>query len=54
MVIQQVYNYMGVNELRYPPMTITGFYTENTRSSGSQKPFHCNPNLHPYSRHMLI
>src|SRR5947199_10835697 len=32
-----------------PPMIITGFYAENTRSSGSQKSFHCNPNLHSYS-----
>ncbi|CAI2191601.1 15163_t:CDS:2, partial [Funneliformis geosporum] len=29
-----------------PPMTITGFYAKNTWNSGSQKPFHCNPNLY--------
>ncbi|GBC33485.2 kinase-like domain-containing protein [Rhizophagus irregularis DAOM 181602=DAOM 197198] len=41
-VIQQIYNYMGRNELRYDVLTtmiITGSYVE---SFGSQKLFHCN------------
>ncbi|PKY50155.1 hypothetical protein RhiirA4_406188, partial [Rhizophagus irregularis] len=41
-------------DMVFLPLTIiTGFCVESTRSSGSQKPFHCNSNLHQYLRHML-
>jgi len=56
-VIQQIYNYMGGNELRYGILTTYEnhwFYAESIQSSGSQKPSHFNLKLHLYSRHMLI
>jgi hypothetical protein len=59
-VIQQIYNYMGGNELRYGILTtydkliITGSYVESIQISGFQKPSHFILNLHLYSKHMLF
>src|SRR5271156_3679885 len=48
-VIQQIYNYMGGNELRYGILSTYDNHW-SIQSSGYQKPSHFNLKLHLYSK----